>query len=392
MAVLKAIKIRIYPNSNQRLVFAQTFGCTRWLWNRMLDMQIKRRENNPEANYVSVFDMNNLLTQLKNEYPWLKQVESSALQNTNESLNDAFQRFFKGQNGFPKFKKRKYAQSFTSKYNSNNIEVIDDHHLKFPKLNRQPLYYRSGRPIEGKIKRVTIRQNSAGKYYASVLVENEVKQLSKTNQSIGADLGLKALLNFSNGEKEPLKRFEELNRKLHHWQKLATRRLRGAKREMAWQEHNHYPVSPLSSFQNYQKARKMVAKYYQKITNIRIDQAQKLTTELVRQNDTIVLEKLNIKAMMKNHRLARAVANASWSRLIAILQYKCNWYGKQLIQVNPAYTSQTCINCGKTNHRLGLNKFDWLKIREWDCPHCGKHLDRDVNAAQVILKKGLATL
>lgn len=392
MAVLKAIKIRIYPNSNQRLVFAQTFGCTRWLWNQMLDMQIKRRENNPEAKYVSAFDMNNLLTQLKNEYLWLKQVESSALQDTNESLNDAFQRFFKGQNGFPKFKKRKYVQSFTSKYNSNNIEVIDDHHLKFPKLNRQPLYYRSGRPIEGKIKRVTIRQNSTGQYYASVLVETEIKPLPKTKKAIGGDLGLKTLLNFSNGEKEPLKHFEELNRKLHYWQKLEARRLRGAKREMAWQEHNHYPVSPLSSFKNYQKARKMAAKYYQKIVNIRIDQAQKLTTELVRQNDTIVLEKLNIKAMMKNHHLARAVANASWSRLIAILQYKCNWYGKQLIQVNPAYTSQTCVNCGKTNHRLGLSKFDWLKICEWDCPHCGKHLDRDINAAQVILQKGLATL
>lgn len=392
MAVLKAIKIRIYPNSNQRLVFAQTFGCTRWLWNQMLDMQIKRRENNPEAKYVSAFDMNNLLTQLKNEYPWLKQVESSALQNTNESLDDAFQRFFNGQNAFPKFKKRKYAQSFTSKCNSNNIEVIDDHHLKFPKLNRQPLYYCSGRPIKGKIKRVTIRQNSAGQYYASVLVETEFKPLPKAKRVIGGDLGLKALLSLSNGYQEPLQHFDDLEQKLHHWQRLASRRLRQAEKTMAWQEHNHYPVSSLNSFKNYQKARQMVAKYHQKIANKRTDQLQKFTTELVRFNDVIVLEKLNIKAMLKNHHLAHAVANASWSKLVTMLRYKCNWYGKQLIQVNPAYTSQICSNCGKINHRLGLTKFEWLKVRDWVCPTCGIHLDRDTNAARNILNFGLATL
>ncbi|TGB10165.1 RNA-guided endonuclease InsQ/TnpB family protein, partial [Limosilactobacillus reuteri] len=106
--------------------------------------------------------------------------------------------------------------------------------------------------------------------------------------------------------------------------------------------------------------------------------------------DIIVLEKLNTKGMMKNHHLARGIANASWSKLVDILQYKCDWYGKKLIQVNPSYTSQICANCGKNNHRLGLNKSEWLAVREWDCPNCGKHLDRDINAAQVILQKGLA--
>ncbi|WP_146024247.1 RNA-guided endonuclease InsQ/TnpB family protein, partial [Limosilactobacillus reuteri] len=139
-----------------------------------------------------------------------------------------------------------------------------------------------------------------------------------------------------------------------------------------------------------QKARIMVAKYRQKIANQRLDQLQKFTTKLVKKYDIIVLEKLNTKGMMKNHHLARAIANASWSKLVDMLQYKCDWYGKKLIQVNPSYTSQICANCGKNNHRLGLNKSEWLAVREWDCPNCGKHLDRDINAAQVILQKGLA--
>ena len=134
----------------------------------------------------------------------------------------------------------------------------------------------------------------------------------------------------------------------------------------------------------------MVAKYKQKIKNQREDQLHKLTTTMVRNYDVIVLEKLNVKAMMKNHKLARAISNASWSKLVTMLSYKCEWYGKQLIQVAPHYTSQICANCGKNNHRLGLNKSDWLSVREWDCPSCGAHLDRDINAAQNILARGLA--
>lgn len=389
---LKAIKLRLYPNEEQKDKLAVTFGCTRFVWNQMLNMQIERRKNNPKAKFVNAFGMNNLLKRLKQEHPWLKQAESTALQSANRDLADAFQRFFTGQNRFPRFKSRKYAQSYNSKFVQGNIKVIDDHHLKLPKLGI--VYFRSGRKPKGKIKNVTIRLNTAHQYYASVLVDTSFATLPKSGDAIGGDLGLKALLNLSNGYKEPIHHFEDKYRKkLHHWEKLCSRRYLNAKQEIAWDHHNKVLVPrQLSDFKNYQKARIMVAKYRQKIANQRLDQLQKFTTQLVKQFDIIVLEKLNIKGMMKNHRLARAVANASWSKLVTILQYKCEWYGKKLIQVNPSYTSQTCAICGKTNHRLGLSKAEWLDVREWDCHHCGAHLDRDVNAAQVILKTGLASL
>ncbi|WP_265891218.1 RNA-guided endonuclease TnpB family protein [Limosilactobacillus pontis] len=270
------------------------------------------------------------------------------------------------------------------------FKVIDDHHIKLPKLGA--VYFCSGRLPQGKIKNVTVRLTVANQYYITVLAECENQALPKTGKYVGGDLGLKALLNLSDGYKEPIQHFEDKYRKkLHHWEKLRSRRYLLAKQAIAWDHHNNVLVPrQLSDFKNYQKARVMVAKYRQKIANQRLNQLQKFTTKLVKQYDTIVLEKLNVKGMMKNHKLARAIANASWSRLVAILQYKCDWYGKQLIQVNSSYTSQICANCGQNNHRLGLSKSAWLAVRKWNCPNCGKHLDRDINAAKVILSKGLA--
>ena len=387
--VLKAVKIRIYPNVSQSIQLAQTFGCVRFVWNQMLDMQIERRKNNPEAKYINGFGMNNLLKRLKQEHPWLKKAESTALQSASRDLDDAFQRFFKGQNDFPRFKSKKYAQSYTSKQVNNNIMVLDNHHIKLPKLNS--MYFRAGRLPEGKIKRVTVRQNSAGQYYISILTESENQTLPKTGKQIGGDLGLKALLNLSNGEKIPNHHFnDKLSKKIHHWERLRSRRCLEAKKQIAWDKHNHV-LEPrrLSDFKNYRKACRMVAKYKMKVANQQLDQLQKLTTKLVRENDVIVLEKLNVKGMMKNHHLARAIAGVSWSKLVDILQYKCDWYGKKLIQIDPSYTSQICAECGERNNRLGLGKAEWLAVREWDCPHCGSHLDRDINAAKVILKHGL---
>lgn len=384
--------MRIYPNSTQQDRLKQTFGCVRFVWNQMLNMQIERRKNNLKAEFVNAFGMNYLLKALKAEYPWLTEAESTALQSANRNLADAFDRFFKGQNRFPRFKSRRYAQSYNSKCVNNNIKVIDHHHIKLPKLGI--VYFRAGHLPLGKIKNVTVRLNAANQYYITVLVESENQTLPKMGKNIGGDLGLKALLNLSDGVKEPIHHFEDqCRKKLHRWEKIRSRRYLEAKKQMAWDQHNKvlHPRQ-LSDFKNYQKARIMVAKYRQKVTNQRLDQLQKFTTKLVKSYDVIVLEKLNIKGMMKNHRLARAIANASWAKLVSILQYKCDWYGKQLIQVNPSYTSQICANCGNNNHRLGLSKSEWLDIREWDCPNCGKHLDRDINAAQVILQKGLAAL
>ena len=231
--VLKAVKMRIYPNSAQRNQLWQTFGCVRFVWNQMLNMQIERRKNNPEAKFVNAFGMNNLLKQLKVEYPWLKQAESTALQSANRNLADAFQRFFKGQNKFPRFKSRKYSQSYNSKYVNGNIKVLDCHHIKLPKLGI--VYFRAGRLPMGKIKNVTVRLNVAGQYYITVLVESENQTLPKTSKYIGGDLGLKSLLNLSDGCKEPINHFEDkYHKKLYRWEKLRSRRFLKAQQEIAW--------------------------------------------------------------------------------------------------------------------------------------------------------------
>lgn len=389
--IYKATKMRIYPNLDQQQWLAQNFSCNRFVWNQMLNMQIERRKSNPDAKFVNAFSMNYLLKPLKEEHPWLKQADAKSLQNTTHDLADAYQRFFKGQNKFPHFKSRKHAQSYTASCIDHTIEVIDEHHIKLPKI--RPVYFRAGNLPQGKIKRATVYLTATNQYYVSVLTECESQALAKTGKCVGGDLGLKSLLNLSNGYKEPINHFEDKYRKkLHHWEKLYSRRYLVAEQLIAQDKHSKVLVPrTLADFKNVEKARVMVAKYRQKIASQRLDQLQKFTTKLVKQYDVIVLEKLNVKGMMKNHCLARSIANASWSKLVSILQYKCDWYGKKLIQVNPAYTSQICSICGKSNHRLGLGMSEWLDVREWDCPNCGVHLDRDINAAQVILKRGLAT-
>jgi putative transposase len=384
--VLKAFKMRIYPNVEQREQLKQTFGAVHFVWNQMLDMQIERFKNNPSASYLNNFAMDHLLKQLKKEYLWLKNAESTALQSANRHLDDAFKRFFKNQNKFPKFKSKKYAQSYTSKCVNQNIRVIDNHHIKVPKLG--VVSCRSGRFPEGKLKRITIRKNTMGQYYVSILAECEDRTLPKTGKRIGGDLGLKSLINLSDGLKEPLIRYDkQLEEKLHVWErKLARRRLEALKRT-AFKEINSFYEA-----ENYQRARKQVAKWKQKIANQRVDHLQKYTTKLVKHYDVIVLEKLNVKGLLKNHKLARSISNASWSKLITMLFYKCKWYGKELIQVNPSYTSQICSECDSNNHRLGLTQSDWLSVREWTCSDCGTHHDRDINAAKNILNKGIKQL
>ena len=177
--VLKAIKARIYPNQTQKEQLLVNFGCVRFVWNQMLNMQIERHKNNKDAKYQNHFAMNNMLKAMKLEYPWLKQAESTSLQVVNRDLDDAFKRFFnkKLRNGFPRFKRQKYAQAYTSKAIQNNIQVLDHHHIKLPKLG--VVKYRTGRKITGKIKAVTLRINSQGQYYISILTESENQTLKR---------------------------------------------------------------------------------------------------------------------------------------------------------------------------------------------------------------------
>ena len=374
----KGIKLRIYPNQEQQDKIIANFGYNRFVWNQMLDMLVKRYENNPEAKFPSAFTLNYLLKPLKEEYPWLKDAESHSLQQTCKDLVGAYKKFFKEHKGFPKFKSRKFPKQ---SYRSNTgTYIVDDHHIKIPKIGI--VYFKSGKQPKGKIKNVTIRLSSTGKYYAVLLVDIDTHQLSKTNKQVGIDMGVADLMITSDGVKYPTIRFDKLlSKKKRYWEKRLTRRRLQAKKEIAWDKHNKV-LEPreLSNFKNYQKAKHMVAKYNEKIANQREDYLHKLTRSLVEHYDVIKIEDLKAKNLLKNHTLARAIANQSWREIRIQLEYKCAWYGKQLVTVNPRKTSQICSNCGYDDGKHTLD------IRQWTCPKCGTHHDRDINAAKNILQ------
>lgn len=385
MMILKGNNIRIYPNKEQYSRLCSTFGCVRWLWNNFLDMENKRYENNPKSKFLTTYSLNRLLPQVKREYPWLKEVDSTALTVVSDDINFAFMRFFKKNSKHPRFKSKKYEQTYTSKCVNNNIRIIDDHHIRLPKIG---IVYFKGTVPQGKIKRATVRLKPSGKIFVSVLCETEVEKLPLTKKEVGIDLGLIELATFDDGKKIPLPRFDKhLENQLRYWQKIAARKLLKAKKVI-----KSDPSKTLYDFKNYQTARAMVAKYHEKITNQRKDYLHKLSYHLVHNYDVIILEDLKAKVMLKNHSLARAISNAGWNTLVEMIRYKCEWYGKTLITVESSFTSQTCNICGSTNKKLGYNRYGWLKVREWKCDKCQSILDRDVNAAINIKNRGLTQI
>ena len=400
--IFKGYSLRLYPTKKQASLITRTFGCTRFVWNQMLDMQISRYENNKDSKYQSSYDMSRLLPTLKKEYQWLREVDSRSLQTVCENINYSYQRFFKHIAKYPRFKSRKHStQSYTTKNGDYDrkqadIEILDNHHLKLPKLHS--VYFRAGRLPKGKIKRATIRINSQGQYYCSVLCELEKSDnqtLPKTHNSVGIDLGLKDLAILSSGTKYSKGTYDQdLVKNLRIWERKMARRQRNALKEMAFDKHEKvlYPRE-LKDFSRYQQARKVVAKYKAKIANRRKDRLQKLTTSIVKEYDVIVVEDLQTSNMLKNHKLAKSISNASWYEFTRMLEYKCNWYGKQLIKVAPQNTSRRCSNCGMLNNEFSkLSNYEFLQIRQWTCPSCGTNLDRDINASVNILNKGLAIL
>ena len=403
--ILKGYSLRIYPTKEQQGLITRTFGCNRFVWNNMLDMSISRYENNKNSKYQSATSMKNMLKSLKQEYLWLKEADAISLQTSCENLDTAYHRFFNHMSKYPRFKSKKhYSQSYTTKNTPdrykgriiNKIEILDNHHLKLPKLHS--VYFRSGRLPQGKIKRATIRINSQGQYYCSVLCEQEKSDnqtLSKTHKNVGIDLGLTDLAILSSGDKYPKSTYDQdLKANLKIWERKMSRRQRNALKEIVFDKHDGL-LEPreLKDFPRYQQARKVVAKYKAKISNRRKDRLQKLTTSIVKDYDIIAVEDLKTSNMLKNHKLAKSISNASWSELVTMLEYKCNWYGKQLIKVAPQNTSRRCSNCGFLNKEFSkLPQNEWMKVRQWDCPNCGTHLDRDINASINILNKGLASL
>ncbi|TGA99620.1 transposase [Sporolactobacillus shoreae] len=378
--VTKGLKLRIYPNQQQRQQLAQNFGCVRFVWNQMLAMLEERHENNPKASFLTAYALNNLLPLLKKEHPFLKEAESTSLQVTNQYLIEAFHAFFRTKKGHPKFKaKHAFKQSYTSKFVKGNIQPVGHHGICLPKLGI--LRFRAGQQIPETIKQVTLSCTPTGKYFAVLTVEGESQAFLKTCQTIGCDLGVADLLIGSvEGLRWPTTRFDQgLARKLRLWQRKLARRQQLAKKAIAWDRHLKVPVpQTMDHFKNVARARLQVARIQEKIAHQRADKLHKLTTQLVKTYDRIALENLKTKNLLRNHTLARAIANQSWGELRRQLTYKCAWYGKELVLVNPYKTSQLCSTCGHDDGKKPLN------VREWTCPQCGTRHDRDINAAKNI--------
>lgn len=358
----KGIKFRIYPNREQQNLINQTLGCCRLIYNKGLAMRNEAFKNGSKIGYPQTSLM---LTKLKKceDFAFLKVVDSIALQQSLRDLDRGFVNFFQKRAAHPIFKsKHNYHQSYRTVNQGDNIR-ISGKYIKLPKLG----YVKIRQSMEvGKINNVTVEHTSTGKYFAVLNVEFEPQSRQNYNGCIGIDVGIKEFYSDSNGNvvSNP-KYLEKSMRKLIREQRKLSRKQKGSN--------------------NRNKQRVKVALVYEKITNQRNDFLQKESTMLIRENQTICIENLKVKNMMRNHRFAKSIASVSWSKFFDMLEYKAMWYGNDIIRIPAMYpSSQTCSCCGYKNP-LVKN----LAIRNWECPECNTKHNRDTNAGINILNKGL---
>ena len=364
MLVQKAVKVQIYPRESDKELLAKHFGVRRFIFNKFLEIRNKEYLENKKT--LGYNGCSALVTQMKkdSEFSWLREVNSQSIQAALKDLDGAFDRFFRKIAKFPRFKsKHDSKQSFkVPQFAEVNWEAKT---LKIPKF-KTPFKFRgkhSGELI--KINSVTISKNASGKYFASIQGEFEIPEKESTGEIIGVDLGIKSLLIDSNGTEIKNERFlKKALKKIKYEQRQLSKKKKG------------------SNSRN--KQRKVLAKQYQKVTDQRNNYLHQVSTKLINDNQVIVLEDLAVKNMVKNHKLAQAISDVSWGSLVSMLKYKAMWYNRQVIQIDRFYpSSKTCSNC----YHL-MSSMD-LSIREWVCPSCGTHHDRDVNAAKNILRQGL---
>jgi len=355
--VMKGYKFRLYPNKEQQTFFQKCFGCCRFLWNHMLADKIAYYEEFQE----------NLDTQppaYKSDFSFLKEVDSLALTSEYRDLNTAFKNFFRDTKvGYPKFKKKHDNHKSYTTYNQKGSVSIVGKYVKLPKIGYVKM--KQSQPVLGFIKNATISQVPSGKYYISFNVEIWMQELPKTEKEVGLDLGIKELLITSDKEHfenpKTLYKYEKqlakLQRQLAHKKKFSN---------------------------NWYKQKHKIALLHEKIANIRKDNLHKISHKLIQENQLIVSEDLKISNMIKNHHLAKSIADVSWYEITRQLSYKSDWYGRLYVKIDTYYpSSQTCNCCGFKNP---ITKD--LTVRDWTCPQCGAYHDRDENAADNILAEG----
>ena len=347
--MFKAFKYRLYPTEPQKELIAKHIGSSRFVYN--LALETKNAAYISAKHNYSAFDLVKQLPELKKEFPWLKEVNSQSLQQAIQNMDIAFKKFFKGA-GFPKFKsKHRGKQSFAIPQNV----IVKDDFLIVPKF-KEGIKMSLHRQTKGTIKSATITATPTGKYFVSILCDTKEELPSKApikeNTTIGVDLGIKDFLITSDGEVVSNPKY-----------------LRKAQSKLKYAQRKY-------SKHKGKRTKKKLAKLHEKVVNKRKDFLHKVSTQLIRENQTIALETLAVKNMVKNHNLAQSISDASWSTFVTMLEYKANWYGKNILRIGQfAPSTKTCSNCGAINKELTL------KDREWTCGSCSTALNRDVNAA-----------
>ena len=361
MEKIYTYRYRLYPTKEQIVYLSKLFGCCRFVYNYFLNEKRTQYKETKSSDSYNI--QQSKLTQLRkiDEYGFLNETPLQVLQGSLRNMHTSFDRLYKHKGGYPNYKSKRDKQAF--KISQPKTFYIKDNKLHIPKL-KSGIKCVVSKELVGEPCFATVTKSKSGKYYVSITVKQDnYISYSHTNKSVGLDLGIKDLVITSDGVKYPRhkQQIKQLKRKLKHIQRHLSRKVHGSKR--------------------YEKQVIKCSRIYEKITNVKVDYIHKITTELVKQYDIIKVEDLNIKGMIRNHKLAEVINECNWGEFIRILQYKCDWNNKQLVKVDRFYpSSQLCSNCGYRN-----TKVKNLNIRHWKCECCGGEHDRDTNAAINIL-------
>ena len=361
--IQKTYKFRLYPNKEQEKMLANYFGSVRFVYNHFL---AKRKEQYEQTRKSSnYYEQAKELTAMKKTeaFSWLKEINSQTLQHALRHLETAYVNFFKGRTRFPRFHSKKHGGSFAVP----QYFKVEGNRIFIPKF-KGGIRFAKSQDVLGELRNMTVSVTPGGKYYVCIMAHVEVGDLEKTNLSVGIDLGLKDFVITSNGDRYSSNKFiKKYSKKLATMQKHLSRKKKGSG--------------------SWNRQRIKVARLQEKITSCRNDKLHKISVELIRRYDVVCCEDLNVKGMVKNHHLAKAVSDASWGTFVTMLEYKAKWYGKELVKIGRFYpSSKTCHHCGHVKEDLSLED------RYYTCPNCGELIDRDLNAAKNILDEGLRNI